>query len=239
MSLIENLEKIQIRIEEACGRAERPVEEVTLMAVSKGQTAEAVREAMDAGLTLFGENRIQEALLKRSQCSSSAHWHLIGHLQTNKAKDAVRSFEMIHSVDSVNLAQKLNSQAEKLARSVPILLQVNIGGESSKFGLSPELLISELPTLNQLMRLEIHGLMIIPPWSKEPEEMRTFFRRLRELKTEAEQILQAPLSELSMGMSNDFEVAIEEGATTIRVGTALFGPRKPTKAQQIHPSNPE
>ncbi|HKW30738.1 MAG TPA: YggS family pyridoxal phosphate-dependent enzyme, partial [Verrucomicrobiae bacterium] len=158
-------------------------------------------------------------------CPGRLRWHFIGHLQSNKCRDAVEWFEMIQSVDSLSLAQEISSRAGQAAKTMPILLEVNVAGEASKFGYPPEKLLSELETINQLPRIEIHGLMAVPPWSDDPERSRPHFRRLCELKIQCEQKLGAPLPHLSMGMSGDFEVAIEEGATLIRIGTALFGPR--------------
>jgi pyridoxal phosphate enzyme (YggS family) len=151
---------------------------------------------------------------------------MIGHLQSNKARDAVSLFSMIQSVDSLSLAEELNKRAAQAAKTMPILLEVNIVGEASKFGYKPEQLLSDFESLNALPRLEIHGLMTIPPWTPLPERVRPVFRRLRELKSECEQRLGAPMPHLSMGMSGDFEVAIEEGATLVRIGTALFGERR-------------
>jgi pyridoxal phosphate enzyme (YggS family) len=151
---------------------------------------------------------------------------MVGHLQTNKTRDAARLFTMIHSVDSLHLAAELDRQSERAARHLSILLEVNIAGEASKYGYQAERLLSELKELNALSRLEVHGLMTMPPWTPDPEKVRPVFRRLRELKGECERILEAPLAHLSMGMSGDYEVAIEEGATLVRIGTALFGERR-------------
>jgi pyridoxal phosphate enzyme (YggS family) len=225
MDLAANLESIRQRISAACDRAGRDPAQVTLVAVSKGQPPAVVRAAADLGLVLFGENKVQEAKAKISMCPGRLRWHLIGHLQTNKARDAVHFFEMIHSVDSLRLAEEIQRQADKAAKQVAILLEVNVAGESSKFGYPPDVLLSELSALNALSRLEIHGLMTMAPWSLEPEKARPHFRRLREIKQDCEQQLGAPLAHLSMGMTGDFEVAIEEGATLVRVGTALFGER--------------
>ena len=198
--------------------------------MTKTQPPEVVKQAADLGLTLFGENKVQEAKAKIPLCPGRLHWHMIGHLQTNKCRDAVELFEMIQGVDGLHVAEELNKRAEQAARTIPILLEVNIVGEGSKFGYRPEQLVSELKTLNDLPRLQIHGLMTIPPWTPLPERVRPVFRRLRELKTQCEQVLGAPLPELSMGMTGDFEVAIEEGATMVRIGTALFGERRSTKS---------
>ena len=225
MDLSENLGGVQRRIATACERAGRARESVTLVAVTKGQPPEAVTEAARLGLSLFGENKVQEAKAKIPLCPSRLRWHLIGHLQSNKSRDAVSLFEMIQSVDSLALAEELNKRAEQAARTVPILLEVNVVGEASKFGYGPELLLAELSQINALKRLEIHGLMTVPPWTPDPERVRPVFRRMRALKEQCEQALGAPLAHLSMGMSGDFEVAIEEGATLVRIGTALFGAR--------------
>ena len=154
---------------------------------------------------------------------------MLGHLQSNKCREAVSLFEMIQSVDSLHLAEEINKRAEQAAKTMPVLLEVNAAGEASKFGYRPEQLLEELIRINALPRLEIHGLMTVPPWAPDPEKARPVFRQVRELKERCEQILGAPLPHLSMGMTDDFEVAIEEGATIIRVGTALFGTRPPLK----------
>jgi PLP dependent protein len=232
VSLAENLDSIQQRIRAACDRAARAPESVTLLAVTKGQSPDAVSEAGRLGLTHFGENKIQEAKAKIPLCSGKLRWHFIGHLQTNKCRDAVELFEMIQSVDSLHVAQEISKRAELAGKTMPILLEVNLAGEASKFGYRPETLLAELNQINALPRLEVHGLMTVPPWTSNAENVRPVFRQLRLLKERAEQVLGAPLPQLSMGMSGDFEVAIEEGATIVRVGTALFGPRKSIKSNQ-------
>ena len=226
MSLAENLESIQQRIHAACSRAGRAPETITLLAVTKGQPPEIVTEANKLGLTFFGENKIQEAKAKIPLSAGKCRWHFIGHLQTNKCRDAVELFEMIQSVDSLHVAQEISKRADQAGKTVPILLEVNLAGEASKFGYRPDQLEKDLQQINALPRIEIHGLMTIPPWTSNAENVRPVFRKLRELKQCAEQALGAPLPHLSMGMSGDFEVAIEEGATIVRIGTALFGPRK-------------
>jgi hypothetical protein len=223
------LNRIRERMNAACARAGRAPEAVTFQPVSKGQPPEAIRAAAALGLTCFGENRVQEAKVKIGQCPGNLRWHLIGHLQSNKCRDAVHFFEMIQSVDSLALAEEIDKWADKSAKTMPILIEVNVAGESSKFGYPPEQLLAELLHINALPKIEIHGLMTVAPWAADPEKVRPVFRRLRELKTECEQILGAPLPHLSMGMSGDFEVAIEEGATIIRLGTAFFGPRTAAK----------
>ena len=225
MSLAKNLASVQARIAAASARAGRDPSSVTLLAVSKGMPPEVVREAADCGLTLFGESKVQEAKVKIPMCPGRLRWQMIGHLQSNKCRDAVHFFEMIQSVDSLELAREINKWSDKQARTMPILLEVNLAGESTKFGFKPEQVLAELEAINALPKIEVHGLMTIAPWTPEPEKVRPIFRQLRELKTQCEEKLGAPLPHLSMGMSGDFEVAIEEGATIVRVGTLLFGAR--------------
>jgi len=233
VSLAENLEKIQQRIRAACNHCDREPNSITLLAVTKSQPPETVRAAADLGLMLFGENKVQEARAKIPLCPGRLRWHFIGHLQSNKCRDAVELFEMIQSVDSLSLAQEISKRAEPAAKTMPILLEVNVAGETSKFGYQPDRLLAELEKINALPRIEIQGLMTVPPWSAEPEKTRPHFRRLRELKGRAEQVLDAPLPHLSMGMSGDFDLAIEEGATMVRIGTALFGPRFTSKRRAM------
>jgi PLP dependent protein len=232
MSLAGNLDAIQRRIAAACGRCGRDPSSVQLLAVSKGHPPAVIQEALDLGLTHFGESKVQEAKAKIPQCPGRAHWQMIGHLQTNKARDAVQLFELVQSVDSLHLAEELSRRAGQLARTMPVLLEVNIAGEASKFGYQPDTLLAEIEQLNALPRLEIHGLMTMAPWSPHPERSRPVFRGLRELKARCEARLGAPLPQLSMGMSGDFEPAIEEGATLIRIGTALFGRPSSTPAPE-------
>lgn len=225
MGLAENLEHIEQRIRSACERAERPRDSVLLLAVSKTHPPETIRAAVDLGLIYFGENKIQEAKAKIPNSPGKAHWHFIGHLQSNKCRDAIELFEMIHGVDSLAIAQEINKRAEQAGKTMPILLEINVAGEGSKFGYKPEQMLAELEAINALPRLEIHGLMAIPPFTPEPEKARPYFQKLRTLKQQAEARLGVPLPHLSMGMSGDFEAAIAEGATIIRIGTALFGER--------------
>jgi len=226
VDLEENFRKVRERIEAACGRANRDPGGVTLVAVSKSQPPEAIRAAVESGQLIFGENRVQEAKAKIPLSPERIRWHMIGHLQSNKARDAIVLFSIIQSVDSLSLAQELDKWADKQAKTMPILLEVNIAGESSKFGYKPESTLRELLQINDLRHLEIHGLMTIAPYTTDPEKVRPVFRKLRDLKSQCEQVLGVPLQHLSMGMSGDFEVAIEEGATIVRIGTALFGPRQ-------------
>ena len=229
MDLAANLETIRHRIKTACDRCDREPNSVTLLAVTKTQPPEIVNAAADLGLPVFGENKVQEAKAKIPLCAGKLRWHFIGHLQSNKCRDAVELFQMIQSVDTLALAREINRRAAEAARTMPVLLEVNLAGEASKFGYRPEQLLAGLKEINSLPRVEIHGLMTVPPWTPDAEDSRPHFRRLRELKMECEQILGAPLPHLSMGMSGDFGVAIEEGATMVRIGTALFGPRRQPK----------
>lgn len=226
MDLAENIQQVKRRIDAACARASRDPSSVTLLAVTKSQPPESVQQAARLGLSLFGENKVQEAKAKMPLCPGRLRWHMIGHLQTNKAREAVHLFEMIQSVDSLDLAREISKRADQAARTIPILLEVNVVGEASKFGFPPERLLEALPAINALPRIEIHGLMTVPPWTAIPEKLRPLFARMRDLKRQCEQSLGAPLPHLSMGMSGDFEVAIEEGSTLVRIGTAIFGERR-------------
>jgi len=226
MGLEENLAKVHRSIEQACARAGREPSSVQLIAVSKGHPPDTVIAAAQQGLVLFGESKVQEAKAKIPLCPSRLQWHMIGHLQSNKCRDAVALFTMIESVDSLPLASEIDRICEKQARRIDILIEVNVAGEAAKFGYPPTRLLSELAQLNALPRLSLRGLMGMAPFSLDPERARPVFRSLRELRDQCEQQLGAPLEHLSMGMSGDFEVAIEEGATLVRIGTALFGERR-------------
>jgi PLP dependent protein len=231
MSIAENLSEIRERIAQAARRAGRDAGEVALMAVSKNHPASAILEAIAAGQRLFGENRVQEFAGKRDEVLAAAEgggkFHLIGHLQSNKAAKAAELFDAVDSVDSLRLAERLNDAAMKLNRKMDVLIEVNVGGEEAKSGLEPE--SKELPALLEaqarLTMLTIRGLMTVPPFTEDPEGARGCFRRLRELRDRLSAGHGLKLAELSMGMSHDFEVAIEEGSTCVRVGTAIFGAR--------------
>jgi pyridoxal phosphate enzyme (YggS family) len=223
MSIRENLEAVEIRIAAACAKAGRKRIEVKLVAVSKTNPAGAVIEAAEAGQVLFGENRVQEAQAKIPLCPGHLQWHLIGHLQSNKARIAASGlFRMIHSVDSEHLLRELDKYA---ALPLPVLIQVNISGEGSKEGCAPAEAAALIEAANQCGKVEVHGLMTIPPFTPDPEKARLHFSSLRKLRDQLQQETGTPLPELSMGMSHDFEVAIEEGATFIRVGSDIFGGR--------------
>jgi pyridoxal phosphate enzyme (YggS family) len=218
----ERLKIVEQRIKAACVVAGRERESVRLLAVSKTKPPEAVREAAECGLRLFGENRVQEAQAKIPMCPAGLEWHLIGHLQTNKAKIAAKYFQMVHSVDSLKLLQALDAHA---GVALPVLLQVNVSGEAAKFGMKPEGVVEVIEAANQMQKVEVHGLMTIPPFSPDPEKTRIHFSALRMLRDRLQDETGTPLPELSMGMSHDLEVAIEEGSTWVRIGTDLFGER--------------
>ena len=221
----ERLEAVRRRIEVAAERSGRKASAVTLVAVSKTMPVETVRGAVAAGATILGENRVQEARDKIAALSVAAEWHLIGHLQTNKAKLAVSLFDRIHSLDSIRLAHELERHAAEAGRRVRCLVQVNVGGEDQKNGASEDEIRPLLEAAGRLSHIRVEGLMAIPPFLSDPEAVRPYFRRLRVLRdTLAREGFSLP--DLSMGMTNDFEVAIEEGATLVRVGTAIFGPRE-------------
>lgn len=221
----DRLARVQERVAAACARAGRTVDEVQLIAVSKTHGPEAVAEAVACGLRVFGENKVQEARAKIPLCPGGLFWHLIGHLQSNKAYAAVELFDVIHSVDSLKLLNLLDRAGDELGKTVRVLLEVNVSGESTKFGLKPDEVPALLEAANALPRIEVTGLMTMAPLAPEAEKARPHFRRLRELRDQWQAESGARLAELSMGMSHDFEVAIEEGATWIRVGTLLFGER--------------
>ena len=214
----QNIEAVDRRIRDACVRAGRPREEVTLVAVTKTFPASDVDHAIASGITAVGENRVQEARDKGPLVAGAVRWHLIGHLQSNKAKDAVRLFDMVQSVDSADLASRLGRAAEAAGKQLPVLLQVNVGEESQKSGASRADVASIAAAIRSIPSLELAGLMAIPP-AGEAEAMRPYFRTLRAMRDDL------GLAALSMGMTDDFEVAIEEGATIVRVGRAIFGSR--------------
>jgi hypothetical protein len=231
MSIAENVAEVRQRIRVAAHRAGRDASSVTLMAVSKMFQAEAIREAYDAGIRVFGENRVQEFASKADALRDLGHarWHLIGHLQSNKAVKAADLFHAVDSVDSLKLAQKLNDAAHVAGKSLRVLIEINVGGEAAKSGIAPDSaeldrLLTEVP---QLAKLELRGLMTVPPYTEDPQGARPYFRKLRELRDQiaVRGLPRVSMDELSMGMSHDFEVAIEERSTCVRVGTAIFGGR--------------
>lgn len=224
----DRLQRVHARIKKAAGACHRPLESICLIAVSKTMPAEVVKEAIEAGVTDLGENYIQEAREKVNTLATSAvNWHYIGHLQSNKAKYAVRLFDLIHSVDSLKLAHELNKHAQKNDKIQSILVQVNVAKEESKSGVYVENTIELLKSISQLTHISVKGLMTMPPFFNAPEKVRPYFAALRELRDRirAEGIPNIAMNELSMGMTGDFEAAIEEGATMVRIGTAIFGER--------------
>ena len=227
----EILSDVRMRIDAACERAGRSPGEVEIVAVTKTHGAEVVKEAWDAGLRIVGENKVQEAAWKKPASVTGPMWHLIGHLQSNKVRHALELFDFIHSVDSAKLADRINFIADSIGASPHVLLEVNVSGEKSKSGMRPE---DVRPTLEHIAaecpRMTVEGLMTMAPFSENPEDARPYFRRLRELRDVLQDSLGVGLPRLSMGMSGDYEVAVEEGATWVRLGTVLFGERPKTKA---------
>ncbi|MGQ9648375.1 MAG: YggS family pyridoxal phosphate-dependent enzyme [Thermodesulfobacteriota bacterium] len=223
-SIKENCLKVMERIEKAARRAGRDPAEVKLVAVSKTVGATRIREAIEAGVSILGENYVQEAQKKIEEIGRAVSWHFIGHLQSNKAKYAVRLFDMIHSIDSLPLAQELNRRAGQAGHKIKVMIEVNLSGEETKFGTDEEKVLNIAKGILTLEHLCLEGLMTMPPYFESPEMSRPYYVQLRELKEEMVKE-GVPLKELSMGMSNDFEIAIEEGATYVRVGTAIFGER--------------
>jgi pyridoxal phosphate enzyme (YggS family) len=227
--LIKRIQTVKQRIEQAANRCGRDPSTVRLVAVSKTVMIDRVKEAIEAGITVFGENYVQEAREKFNQLATyPVSWHFIGHLQSNKAKYAVRLFDLIHSVDSLKLAGELNKQAQKNAKIQNILIQINISKESSKSGADAETALDLLDKISRLENLSVKGLMTMPPFFDDPERARPYFSALRNLRDRIRQKTppEIALDELSMGMTGDFEVAIEEGATLVRIGTAIFGERR-------------
>ena len=213
------------RIEKAARKAGRDAKEVKLVAVSKTVEVARIKEAIEAGVTILGENYVQEAQKKIEEIGKPVFWHFIGHLQSNKAKYVVRLFDMIHSVDSIPLAEELNRRAEQAGQVIKAMIEVNLSKEATKFGTDEEMLWNLARRIQNLKHVSLEGLMTMPPYFDSPEMSRPYYVALRELKEKMSRE-GISLQELSMGMSNDFEIAIEEGATFVRVGTAIFGPRK-------------
>jgi hypothetical protein len=224
-SIAENLERVREQIAQAAAKVGRAPGEVELVAITKTNAAEKVREAIQAGQGLFGESRVQEARAKIPELPSAIRWHFVGHLQKNKIRHALPLFEMIHSVDSLALAQEVNRIAEEEGMHPRVLLEANVAGEGSKFGFSPDKLREQMEELLGLPRLSVEGLMTIPPLAEEAEASRGYFVQLRTLRDSLEKEFALKLPQLSMGMTQDFPVAVEEGATLVRVGTAIFGER--------------
>lgn len=230
LQISDNLKRVREKIAKAASKVGRNPQDIQLVAVSKTVDIKRIQQAIEAGATILGENYIQEARKKIEEIGQDVRWDFIGHLQSNKVKYAVDLFEMIHSVDRLSLAQEINKAAEKKKEEVRILVQVNISGEEAKSGIDPGGVISLVREIASLPNLSLEGLMTMPPYFDAPEEARPYFTSLRELRDKIlkESIGGISLKELSMGMSGDFEVAIEEGSTLVRVGTAIFGERNLT-----------
>lgn len=222
----ERLQEVRNRVGRACARVDRGPDEVSILAAAKTFGPEHVREAAENGLTVIGENRVQEARQKIPLCPGHLEWHMIGHLQRNKVREAVSLFRMIHSIDSWRLLEAVNGACEAAGTVMRVCIEVNVSRESSKFGMTPEEVPGLLDQCGTLMNVDVVGLMTIPPFTEDPEEARPFFRRLREMQDEWQERCSIDLRELSMGMSNDFEIAVEEGATWLRLGTVLFRERQ-------------
>jgi len=225
LTIKENLLRVKERIERAAQKAGRDPKEIKLVAVSKTVEVARIKEAIEAGVSILGENYVQEAQKKIEELGKPVSWHFIGHLQSNKAKYAVRLFDVIHSIDSIPLAEELNRRAEQPDRVIKVMIEVNLSKEATKFGTDEERMLNLARSIQTFKHLSLEGLMTMPPYFDSPEMSRPYYVALRELK---ERMTKEgiPMKELSMGMSNDFEIAIEEGATYVRIGTAIFGPRK-------------
>jgi pyridoxal phosphate enzyme (YggS family) len=224
--IAENLASVRAVMAEATRRTARDPASVELVAVSKTHAPELIHEALEAGQTLFGESRVQEARVKIPFLAGRARWHFIGHLQQNKVRHALPLFERFHGIDTVELARELNRVAGEVGAFPKLLLEVNVAGEASKFGFSPERVRAQMEELLALDRVQVDGLMTIAPYAPDAQCSRRYFAALRELRDALESEFRVPLPELSMGMSGDYEVAIEEGATLVRIGTAIFGSRR-------------
>ena len=224
--IAQNVEQVRSKILEAAQKSGRSSDEIELVAVSKTHEAEKVRAAFDAGQEIFGESRVQEARAKIPLLPSVVRWHFIGRLQKNKVRHALPLFELFHSIDSLELAENMNRIAEEEGLHPRVLLEVNVAGEGSKIGFAPNQLREQFEQINSLGRITVDGLMTIPPLAKEAEASRKFFVVLRELRDAMEREFDVKLPHLSMGMTNDYIVAIEEGASLVRVGTAIFGKRQ-------------
>jgi PLP dependent protein len=225
VSISENLERVREQIRQGAVKSGRSENEIELVAITKTHPAERIRDAVEAGQTLFGESRVQEARAKIPKLPSSLRWHFVGHLQKNKIRHALPLFELFHGIDSLGLAQEMNRIAAEEGGHPRGLLEVNVAGEGSKFGFTTETLRAEMEPLLELQRLSIEGLMCIPPLADEAESSRKYFVQLRELRDSVEREFSLKLPHLSMGMTQDFWIAVEEGATLVRVGTAIFGER--------------
>ncbi len=226
-SIAIKVERVYERIAAACARSGRNSSEVQLVAATKKIAPEKISEAVDAGISVVGENRVQEAIQKKELCPGHLEWHMIGHLQRNKIRHALELFDFIHSVDSLRVLDAIEAEAEKKGRTVPVCLEINLAGESTKYGFGREEFVSVLEHCCGLSRVEVRGLMTMPPFTVDSEDVRHYFAELRNLRDEGNERTGMRIEGLSMGMSHDYEVAVEEGATWVRVGSAIFGERRP------------
>ena len=225
MNILENYNIIKDQVIEIAESAGRNPDDITIISVSKTFPGEVLQEAIDSGITILGENKIQEAKVKIPTLTGNFTIHMVGHLQSNKAKEAVKLFDLIHSIDKVNTAQKINTEAEKIGKIQKILIQINTSGEASKNGISPDETINFIRELTDLNNIEVIGLMTMAPYTSDEEIIRRTFRNTQELLEKINSELDLNIKELSMGMSSDYKIAIEEGSTMIRIGTAIFGQR--------------
>lgn len=231
----DQLQKVRENIRKACEKSGRNPEEVTLIAVSKTKPVSMIQEAISAGQKVFGENKVQELCSKTEQLPSDLSWHLIGHLQRNKVKYICDKAALIHSVDSLRLAETIQQEGQKIGRVVPVLIEVNVAGEDTKFGVSVEETLPLIQEISKLPNVSIRGLMTIAPYVEDPEENRHIFRELKQLSVDIREknMNNVYMDILSMGMTNDYQVAVEEGATMVRVGTGIFGERDYSRTNQI------
>lgn len=222
-----NYQKVLERIRKAAAESSRDPREIKLLAASKSQSVSQIRAAIEAGIRLFGENYVQEARAKRGVIQEAVEWHMIGHLQRNKVKMALELFDLIQSLDSLELAQEIEKEGKKKGKKVRALVEVNLGGEETKSGIPKERVVPLLREMSLFSHVTVDGLMVVPPFREDPEEVRPYFRALKEMQVDlmALKLPNVNLKELSMGMTHDYAVAIEEGATLVRIGTAIFGPR--------------
>jgi pyridoxal phosphate enzyme (YggS family) len=231
---VERLAGVESRVADACRRAGRAASDVMILPVGKKHAPARILEAYEAGVRVIGENRVQEARQKIGLCPGEIEWHMIGHLQSNKVRLAVPCFQMLHSVDSLPLLEAIDAACDQAGRCMPVCLQVNVSGESSKSGMAPDDLEAALTACGSLMHIDVIGLMTLPPFTEDPEGARPHFAVLRDLRDRMRERTGFELPELSMGMSHDFEVAVEEGATWLRLGSVLFGPRRGAKKVSPH-----
>lgn len=228
MNIEQNIISVREKVRNAAKKVNRNPENIHLVAVTKNVSSEIIQKAVDAGISILGENRVQEASSKINRVNGKVDWHMIGHLQTNKSKVAVELFSMIHSVDSVKLAKEIDKRASRIGKTMNILVQVNIGREETKFGVKPECVADFIRKIAPLSNIKIKGLMAMAPYSENPEDARKYFRRMKKLFDDIKnsKIENISMEYLSMGMTGDFEVAIEEGSNMVRIGTGIFGERR-------------